>query len=96
MPFNFYTSKGKAEEFTLIDSGATGNFIDYWTVLKYRLKLERLQFPLPIRNVDGTNNRSGLINRSLDLVIRKGKEVKRNTFYVTNLGEDRIILGYPW
>src|SRR6201988_2750223 len=65
-------------------------------VLKYRLKSEKLQFPLPIRNVDGTNNCSGLISRSLDLVIRKEKDIKRSTFYITNLGKDRIILGYPW
>jgi hypothetical protein len=29
-------------------------------------------------------------------MIRKGKDVKRSTFYITNLGKDRIILGYPW
>jgi hypothetical protein len=29
MPFDFYTTKGKAEEFALINSGATRNFIDY-------------------------------------------------------------------
>ena len=86
MPFDFYTTSGKARETALIDSGATGNFIDYRTILQYCIRTDKLQTPIPIRNMDGMNNRSGVINRKVDLVIRRGGLAKRTTFYVTNLG----------
>jgi len=46
--------------------------------------------------VDGTLNRHGTINRACDLLVTRGNKKARQRFYVTNLGCDRFILGYPW
>ena len=96
MPFSFHTYLGKAEERALIDSGATDNFIDYKTVARLRLGSKKLRQPRPVRNVDGSPNKAGTISRYCDLVVQKGQQKERIRFFVTNLGRDRLILGYPW
>ena len=96
MPFSFHTYLGKAEEKALIDSGATDNFIDYKSVARLRLGTKALKQHRPVRNVDGSLNRAGTISRYCDLIVQKGQQKERTRFYVTNLGKDRVILGYPW
>jgi hypothetical protein len=56
----------------------------------------RLKKPRTIWNVDGTHNKSGTIDYYVDLQVRVGKSIKDMKFLVTDLGEDEIILGYPW
>ena len=46
--------------------------------------------------MDGTLNRHGTISRACDLLVSRGNKKARQQFYVTNLGCDRFILGYPW
>jgi len=45
----------------LLDSGAMEMFIDRQTVARHRFKLQKLERPIAIRNVDGTNNSGGAI-----------------------------------
>jgi len=45
----------------LLDSGATGMFMDRQTAAKHGFKLQKLERPLLVRNVDGTNNSRGAI-----------------------------------
>ena len=45
----------------LLDSGATGMFADKKFVEKNGFKLEKLDRPVRIRNVDGTGNSGGLV-----------------------------------
>jgi len=40
----------------LLDSGAMGMFMDRQTAARYGFKLQKLERPIAIRNVDGTNN----------------------------------------
>jgi len=46
--------------------------------------------------VDGTPNIHGTITQVCELQVKQGNKEAKQTFYVTNLGKDRIILGYPW
>ncbi len=80
----------------LLDSGATQNFIDHATVARLRLGTKKLDIPQPVFNVDGTLNRHGTITHACDLMIIRGSKKERQRFYITNLGKDRFILGYPW
>jgi len=95
---NFVLShyRGQAEETALLDTGATENFIDYKTVARLRLGTQKLTIPRPVFNVDGTNNRHGTITHVCDLMVKQGNRKERQRFYVSNLGRDRFILGYPW
>ena len=47
-------------------------------------------------NVDGTHNCHGTITDVCKLLVSKGDKTDQQRFYVTALGKDRLILGYPW
>jgi len=96
MPFDLYTFKGKVEEHALVDSGATANFIDYKTVTRLRLGTQKLDNIRTVKNIDGTLNRSGSITHCCDLLVSRNRKQERTRFFVTNLGGDRFIFGYPW
>jgi Reverse transcriptase (RNA-dependent DNA polymerase)/RNase H-like domain found in reverse transcriptase len=88
----YATVAGKA----LIDSSATENFIDYRMAIRWRVKVKDLRRPRKVYNVDGTENQGGIIDKSCVLRVRRGEQQVTQRFYVTNLGQDRVILGYPW
>jgi hypothetical protein len=96
LPFSLYTYRGKAEETALVDSGATENFVDYKTVARLRLGTKKLEQVRPIINIDGTSNQAGDITHYCDLLVTRGQQTGRERFFVTNLGKDRFIFGYPW
>jgi hypothetical protein len=54
----------------LVDSGATGRFIDQDFVKANRLRTRTLSRPIPVRNVDGTLNEAGSITEMVDLILR--------------------------
>ena len=45
----------------LLDSGATGMFIDWKTAVRHGFRLQKLKRPVVIRNVNRTNNSAGAI-----------------------------------
>jgi len=96
MPFDFNSAKGKKEEHTLVNSGATANFIDYKTVKRLGLSSLKLNQVWSVRNINGTFNRAGNITRACDLLISQGGKQEHTRFFVMNLGGDRFIFGYPW
>ena len=92
----YHSFKGTQEHLALVDSGAMENFMDHATVKKLKLGTKKLTYPIPVRNIDGTNNKAGHITEYMDLIITRGTKKVPAKFYVTNLGSDRVILGYPW
>jgi Retroviral aspartyl protease len=80
----------------LIDSGAMENFIDYQMAVRWRLNTKELWHPWKVYNMDGTENQGGIISKSCVLCIQQGEQQIAQRFYVTNLGQDCVILGYPW
>jgi hypothetical protein len=86
------TVAGKA----LIDSGTTENFIDYRTMIWWRLNTKDLWHPRKVYNMDRMENQGGIINKSCVLHVQRGERQITQQFYVTNLGQDHVILGYPW
>ena len=51
----------------LIDSGATGCFIDKEYAEREGLKIEKLLFPIQVKNVDNMENRAGRIFEKIRL-----------------------------
>jgi hypothetical protein len=96
IPIESTTYHTKAEIIALVDSGATDNFIDFRTVKKLRLGTKKLPRARQLFNVDRTHNQAGFIEESVHLYVERGDECVRTQFHITNLGRDRIILGYPW
>lgn len=96
VPFDFCTIHKTTEERALLDSGATENFLneEVWKELGIgRFKLAK---SLAVHNVDGTENRLGRIEYFCWFKIRYQGRFARMKFYLTDLGEDRFILGYPF
>jgi hypothetical protein len=55
-----------------------------------------LDRPRKIWNIDGTTNRTGQLTSFVDLKVRTGNKEEKMHFLVTDLGNEDLILGYPW
>ena len=47
-------------------------------------------------NVDGTQNKAGEIKHYTDLNVQTGQHHTMFCFFLTNIGQSKVILGYPW
>ena len=56
-------------------------------------KLEQVR---TVKNIDGTLNVAGHITHACNLLVSHGRKQERTRFFVTNLGGDQFIFGYPW
>ena len=80
----------------LLDSGATGMFIDRKMAAKYRFRLQKLERPVVVRNVDGTNNSTGAIIHQVEVNVYYRSHVERMRMDMCDLGKTDVILGMPW
>jgi len=80
----------------LLDSGATGIFIDKATVELNGIQTRRLARPIPVFNVDGTMNSSRSIEEEVEMwMIYKGHKEKV-VMEVCDLGKTPLIVGFTW
>ena len=86
----------RAETSALLDSGTTENFINPDYARELKLPVEELAEPCKVFNVDRTQNRHGQITHYTDLEVRTGDQTRTMRFFLTNLGKQKVILGYPW
>ena len=89
------TSESRAVR-ALLDSGATGMFIDRDYVDQNRFTTRTLVRPIPVYNVDGTLNEAGSISKVVELVLRFKNHSERTYFAVTKLGRQKVIMGHSW
>jgi len=80
----------------LLDSGATGMFMDRQTATRHGFKLQKLERPIAIRNVDGTNNSGGAIMYQVECNVFYKGHVERMRMDVCDLGKTEVILEMPW
>ena len=78
----------------LIDSGATGEFIDAKYVKQWDIPMITLDRPIPVYNVDGTSNQAGCITEQVQFRMSFGTHVEPIRLFVTDLGKDMVILGH--
>src|SRR6266702_3468947 len=55
-----------------------------------------LQKPRKIWNIDNTANQAGAITHYIDLNIQTGGVKRTIQLLITNIGNEDIVLGYPW
>ena len=96
VPFTFYCACGTSEEIALVDSRAMENFMDNQMVERLGIRKWEMTMPHRVFNVDGSKNKQGILTHYHLLRVKKGKEEDLQQFYITSLGGDRAILGYPW
>ena len=81
---------------TLLDTGATGLFVDKKLIEEYGFKLEKLDRPIEVKNIDGTNNSRGNITYVLEYNVFYKGHSERLRMDVCSLGRTKMILGMPW
>jgi hypothetical protein len=81
---------------SLVDSGASGCYVDKAFINKYHLPLESLAFPVQVFNADGSLNDSGPIQHTVTLFVCIGEHLEKLTLSVMNTGTHPIILGFQW
>ncbi len=67
-----HSNSKRAETISLLDSGATENFLNLDYAKWLKLPIKRLPFPRKLFNVDGTENKAGQLQFYTDLAIRTG------------------------
>jgi hypothetical protein len=92
--FDLYSGSSKQTIETLIDSGAGRLFIDQNFAKNFEINY--LDKPVKAYNMDRTENKQGMINAYINLKFKLGDQKFNKHFYVTELGKQRIILGFPW
>jgi len=80
----------------LLDSGATGLFMNTAFAKEKGFRMERLKNPLLVRNVDRTVNVRGAIIYQVECNMFFKGHVERVRMDVCNLGKMEVILGMPW
>jgi hypothetical protein len=68
-----------------IDQNFTKNF-----------EINYLDEPVKAYNIDGMENKQGTISSHVNLKFKLGDQKFNKRFYVTGLGKQKIILGFPW
>ena len=80
----------------LLDSGATGLVMSSEFARKKGFKLKRLERPMQVRNVDGSFNREGPIENTVDVNVYYKGHVERTEIDVIGGQKWEVILGMPW
>jgi len=79
----------------LLDSGATRMFMSKSLAQKGGYRLIKLDRPLQMRNIDGTNNSGGAIMYEVEVNMFYKGHVERVQMDVCELGKTNVILGIP-
>jgi len=80
----------------LLDSGATGMFMDKRTVAKHGFMLEKLERPIIVRNMDRTNNSGEAITHQIEANMYYKGHIERRRMDIYDLRKTEVILGMPW
>jgi len=91
-----HTTHQRTEAPTLLDSGATENFMNLTYAKWLKLPFKRLPYERPLFNVDGTTNKTGSLKYYTDLQVQTGTKRTDMHFFLADLGDHKVILGYPW
>ena len=80
----------------LVDSGAMENFMNLKYTQYLQWPIKALLEPQMVYNIDGSPNQSGEIKYYTDLNVQTRQDRTTFRFFLTNIGDSKVILGYPW
>jgi len=80
----------------LLDSRATGSFIDRDFVHLKGINTQTLSRNILVFNVDSSPNEAGQISEVIDVLLRYKTHSERMLLAVSGLGKQSLILGYNW
>ena len=94
--FFIHSKLKRAKSITLVDLGATENFINLKYMKYLKLPIKWLLEPWKLFNVNGITNQDGELQFFTNLQVQMGIQWTNLRFFLLNLGENKAILGYPW
>ena len=80
----------------LLDSGAMGMFMNKGIAERHGFKMRKLERPLKVKNVDGTENSRENITYQVEVIVFYENHVERMRMDMCNLGKTKVILEMPW
>jgi hypothetical protein len=86
----------RAKVVALLDCGATENFMNLQYAKYLHLPIKKYAKERRLFNVDGTENKAGNIQYYVDLDTQTGTHHTKMRFLLSDLGNNKLILGYPW
>jgi hypothetical protein len=86
----------RAEAVALLDLGATENFMNLEYTKYLQMPIKHLKELRKLYNIDRTPNRSGELQYFLNIQMQTGIQHSTLRFFLSNLGENKVILSYPW
>ena len=96
IPVSFHTALKTAELSAFLDSGATECFVSQRFIDTHKLGTRLLTIPRKLQNADGSPNAGGGLTHFTELEVFTGDKPHRLRFYITDMGPDDLVLGYPW
>ena len=79
-----------------MDSSATGLVMSLEFVRKQGFKMKKLERPMQVRNVDGSFNKKGLIENTVEVNIYYQGHIERTVIDVIRGQKWSVILGMLW
>ena len=80
----------------LLDSGATEMFVNKKFIEEHGFRLDKLEKPVIVTNVDGSRNSGRNITYEVECNVYYRGHQERMKFNMCNLGKTEVILGMPW
>jgi len=80
----------------LLDSRATGSFIDWDFVCSKGINTRTLSYNILVFNVDGSPNKAEQIFEVIDVLLHYKTHSERMLLVISRLEKQSLILGYNW
>ena len=80
----------------LLDSRATGMFINWNFMQKHQLETTPLPQPILMHNIDGSPNENGSVMEEVHITLRFRCHSERAHLAVANLRQQMVIIGHSW
>jgi len=91
-----HSKSKRAETIALLNLGATENFMSLDYAKHLHLPIKTLKELRRLFNIDGTPNKAGDLKYYTDLGTRTGTQTRTLHYFLSDLSNSRVILGYPW
>jgi len=80
----------------LLDSSTIGMFMDRKIAARHSFKLQRLERPVVVKNVDRMNNSAGVIIHQVEVNVYYNNYIKKIRMDTCDLERTEVILGMLW
>src|SRR5258708_6961825 len=90
------TSLASISTSVLLDSRATGMFINWSFMQKHQLETTPLPQPILVHNVNGSLNENGSVMEEVHVTLHFRCHSERAHLTVANLGQQTVIIGHSW